>query len=233
MRDKGLVGKVATKKRSKRRRGGRHAAPEKGDADYVAPKVLHDDEDDPRRADGPYDITEDPNDDIARMDLGSVQVPVPDGTQVQVEVDPNDGELRAAHILTPVGQVTINAFAAPRTRDIWPDIARELADELRTNGAKVDKADGPYGPELSALLGPNALHFIGVDGPRWMLRGVIAGPPEAAEVAPDLLRQLVQKSIVDRGEGPMPVREPLPIRLSEAMAQHVAEQQAGQAAQES
>lgn len=229
MRDKGLVGILGSKKRPKRR-GGKHAAPEKGDADYVAPKPLRDEvQDDPRRAEGPYDITEDPDDDIARMDLGSVQIPVPEGTQVQVEVDSNNGDLRAAHVLTPVGRVTINAFAAPRSRDVWPEIARELADELRSNGAQVKKLDGPYGPELSAQMGPNALHFIGVDGPRWMLRGVIAGPPEAAEQAPDLLRQLVQKSIVDRGDGPMPVREPLPIRLSEAMAQHVAEQQSGQA----
>ena len=38
---------------------------------------------------GPYDLSELPeSDDVERLDLGSVRLPVPEGSQLQVEVDP-------------------------------------------------------------------------------------------------------------------------------------------------
>jgi hypothetical protein len=57
------------------------------------------------------------------------------------------------------------------------------------------------------------VRFIGVDGPRWFLRAMFAGPVAAdgQQAAPyeELLRQVV----VVRGSEPLPVREPVPLRL--------------------
>jgi len=55
--------------------------------------------------------------------------------------------------------------------------------------------------------------FIGVDGPRWFLRGVIAGagtvPGEAATQIEDLYRSIV----VVRGSTPMPPRDLIPLQM--------------------
>ncbi|MEC3974688.1 DUF3710 domain-containing protein [Amycolatopsis sp. H20-H5] len=207
------------------RPGGRHAAPEVDDADD------HDDYDDEETGlsatpDGPFDIADATDDGIPRIDLGSVKVPVPDGSQVQVEMDPANGGVRAVHVVTEQGQITVSGYAAPRSGGLWKDVGAELGDQLRADGAKVSIGMGEWGLELSAIVGDVALRFVGVDGPRWMLRGVIAGPQSQASQAPAVLREIVRHTIVDRGDAPMPVRTPLTITLPEAVAQHIAEQQA-------
>lgn len=178
--------------------------------------------------DGPFDVADAPDDGLARIDLGSVRVPVPDGSQVQVEVDPPSGSVRAVHVVTEQGQVTVSAYAAPRSGGLWKEVSAELTEQLQADGAKVAAGSGEWGQELSAVVGDVALRFVGVDGPRWMLRGVIAGPQSQASRAPDVLRDIVRGTIVVRGDAPMPVRTPLPINLPEAVAQHVADQQAQQ-----
>ncbi|OXM49109.1 DUF3710 domain-containing protein [Amycolatopsis alba] len=203
---------------------GRHAAPEveerTGDdgAEEIEPQLSE-------TADGPFDLADAPEDGIPRIDLGSVKVPVPDGSQVQVEMDPDSGGVRAVHVVTEQGQITVSGYAAPRSGGLWKDVSTELTEQLRADGAKVSVGMGEWGLELSAIVGDVALRFVGVDGPRWMLRGVIAGPQSQASQAPAVLREIVRHTIVDRGDAPMPVRTPLTITLPDAVAQHIAEQQ--------
>lgn len=219
---------ILGRKRGGHAKRGRHAMPEPGDVNYPGPEYAEPDEELPAD-EGPYDSADAPEDDVPRMDLGSVQVPVPEGGQVQVEMDQESGNVRAVHVVTPHGQVTISAYAAPKSGELWSEVCDELAEQLRSDGGTVRKLTGDWGRELSVRLGDVALHFVGVDGPRWMLRGVIAGPQHAASAAPDQLRALVRETVVVRGEGPMPVRNPLPISLPPAMAEAVAEQRGEQA----
>lgn len=219
---------VGRRRRGQHRRG-RHALPESQEPTFrpqEAPDVDENEEFVPEE--GPYDVEVAPEDDIPRMDLGSVRVPVPENCQVQVEMDQETGNVRAVHVVTPHGQVTISAYAAPKTSELWPEVCAELAEQLRSDGAIVRQLTGDWGKELSAKMGDVSLHFVGVDGPRWMLRGVIAGPQHVSEGAPAQLRALVRETIVVRGSGPMPVRTPLPITLPPAMAEAIAEQR-GQA----
>jgi len=174
---------------------------------------------------GPHDEADEPADGVNRLDLGSVRLPVPDGAQLQVEMEPNGG-VRAVHVVTPVGQLTVNAYAAPRSGGLWRDVCGELAEQLRGDGATVRSTSGEWGQELVAALGEVSLRFVGVDGPRWMLRGVVAGPPDLADQSAHALYDLVRGSVVVRGTQPMPVRTPLPIELPPAIAQHIAQQQA-------
>jgi hypothetical protein len=141
-------------------------------------------------------------------------------------MDPAAGGVRAVHVVTPQGQITVSAYAAPRSGGLWEEVGAELTEQLRKDGARVSPGQGEWGFELSALIGDVALRFMGVDGPRWMLRGVIAGPQSASAEAPGVLRDIVRGSIVVRGDSPMPVRSPLPITLPDAVAEHIAEQQA-------
>jgi hypothetical protein len=221
------VGIFGRKRRAEKKRPtGRHAAPE---VDEFSDEDEAEENDSQLSApDGPFDIADAEDDGVPRIDLGSVKVPVPDGSQVQVEMDPETGGVRAVHVVTEPGQVTVSAYAAPRSGGLWKDVGNELAEQLRQDGAKVTIGMGEWGIELSAIVGEVALRFVGVDGPRWMLRGVIAGPQTLAAQAPGVLREIVRRTIVDRGEAPMPVRTPLTITLPDAVAEHIAEQQAQQ-----
>lgn len=112
---------------------------------------------------GPFDAADAPDDGLARIDLGSVRVPVPESAQVQVEMDPPSGSVKAVHIVTEQGQVTVSAYAAPRSGGLWKEVSAELTEQLRADGAKVTPGRGEWGTELSAVVGDTALRFIGVD----------------------------------------------------------------------
>ncbi|MEV0083121.1 DUF3710 domain-containing protein [Saccharopolyspora sp. NPDC050642] len=173
---------------------------------------------------GPFDSNEAPDDEVERLDLGSVRVPVPEGGQLQVEVDPA-GPVRAVHLVTPVGRLTVSAFAAPRSSGLWTEVSAELAEQLRKDGARVYAEEGDWGSELVADSPNAALRFVGVDGPRWLLRGVAAGPAEHAEECAKLLYAVLDETIVVRGDDPLPVRTPLPIQLPEAILRHIQQAQ--------
>ncbi|GAA4614284.1 DUF3710 domain-containing protein [Saccharopolyspora hordei] len=182
---------------------------------------------------GPFDESEAPEDGVERLDLGSVRLPVPEGGQLQVEVDPA-GPVRAVHLVTPVGRLTVSAYAAPRSTGLWHEVSAELAEQLRKDGARVHTEEGDWGTELVADSPKAALRFVGVDGPRWLLRGVAAGPAETAQDCAKLLYAVIDETIVVRGSDPMPVRTPLPIQLPEAIVRHIqqAQQQQAQQAQQ-
>jgi hypothetical protein len=215
----------------KRRQRGRHHRDER--ADGASPpqwaQLLYADEADTgefgsaaiQETFGPYDDSEAPEDQLARLDLGSVRVPVPDNSQLQVEVEPSGGPVRAVHILTPIGRLTVSAFAAPRSSRLWPEICTELMRQLREDGARVYSEGGAWGSEVVASSPQVALRFIGVDGPRWLLRGVAAGPVDHAAELSEILRSVVRDTVVERGVEPLPVRTPLALRLPDAIAAHI------------
>ena len=132
--------------------------------------------------DGPFDI-EDFDDpavaELARLDLGSVLIPMPEGSQLQVELT-ETGVPSAVWVITPNGRFTIAAYAAPKTAGLWREVAGELADSLRKDSAKVVIKDGPWGREVIGTAS-GVVHFIGVDGYRWMIRCVVNGPHETID----------------------------------------------------
>jgi len=208
--------------------GGRRGSAETPGDDFDGDDFDQDDLDgDGPGAAGPYDESDAPEDEFARLDLGSVRIPVPEGAQLQVEMDPA-GPVRAVHILTQLGQLTLNAYAAPKSGGLWKEVCGELAEQLRADGAKVRSLVGDWGQELAATAGEVQLRFVGVDGPRWMLRGVVAGPQELAEHSASALRELVRNTVVVRGTQPMPVRTPLQIDLPQAIVEHIAAAQQGE-----
>jgi hypothetical protein len=184
--------------------------------------------------DGPFDIEDfdDPADaELARLDLGSVLIPMPEGSQLQVELT-ESGVPSAVWVITPNGRFTIAAYAAPKTTRLWREVAGELADSLRKDSAKVVIRDGPWGREVIGTAS-GVVHFIGVDGYRWMIRCVVNGPHETIDALVEEAREAVADTVVRRGDTPLPVRTPLPVQLPEPMAAQLraaSEQQAAQQA---
>ncbi|KIQ20711.1 DUF3710 domain-containing protein [Rhodococcus sp. MEB064] len=185
---------------------------------------------------GPWSL-EDLDDDRAkaaasRLDLGSVLLPLPAGGQLQVEMT-QAGAPQAVHVVTPNGRITVAAFAAPKSPGQWRDVATELADTLRRDNANVSIETGPWGREVVGSTAGGDLRFIGVDGYRWMIRGVATGPAGSVDASSPLVqeaRAVIAGTIVDRGTDPHPVRTPLPITLPEALAQQLAAAQQQQMA---
>jgi hypothetical protein len=206
----------------RRRKRGRHAT----NRETAQQDVEFDGDDLDVADDGPYDEADAPKDNVTRLELGSIKLPVPDGAQLQVEMDPA-GAVRAVHLLTPAGQLTVSAFAAPRTGGLWKEVGAELIAQLKEDGARINRENGQWGEEITARNSGVHLRFVGVDGPRWLLRGVAAGPEEQAPVVAEALYELLRGTVVARGVQPMPVRTPLPIELPEAIAKHIAAQAEG------
>jgi hypothetical protein len=59
------------------------------------------------------------------------------------------------------------------------------------------------------------VRFIGVDGPRWFLRGVLSGPAAIDEGAAETLFDVVRSTVVVRGDEAMAPRELLSLKLPE------------------
>lgn len=189
---------------------------------------------------GPFDIDDfdDPAAaELARLNLGSVLVPMPERSQMQVELS-RTGVPSAVWVVTPNGRFTIAAYAAPKSAGLWREVAGELAGSLRHDAAQVSIVDGPWGREVIGVSGA-AVRFIGVDGYRWMIRCVVNGPQQTSDALVQEARGALADTVVHRGDTPLPVRTPLPVelpgpmaeQLRQATAQQATEQQAGQAGQ--
>lgn len=184
---------------------------------------------------GPFDIDDfdDPAvAELARLDLGSVLIPMPADGQLQVELT-DSGVPNAVWVVTPNGRFTIAAYAAPKTGGLWREVASELADSLRKDAANVTIKDGPWGREVVGAA-TGVVRFIGVDGYRWMIRCVVNGPLETIDALSEEARTALADTVVRRGDTPLPVRTPLAVQLPEPMAAQLREaavaQQASQQA---
>jgi len=186
----------------------------------------------PEEPEGPFDIDDfdDPAvAELARLDLGSVLIPMPETGQLQVELT-EIGVPSAVWVVTSNGRFTIAAYAAPKTGGLWREVAGELADSLRKDSAKVSIKDGPWGREVVGTAS-SVVRFIGVDGYRWMIRCVINGPHETIDALDAEARAALADTVVRRGDTPLPVRTPLAVQLPEPIAQQLREAAAAQQAE--
>jgi hypothetical protein len=182
---------------------------------------------------GPFDIDDfdDPAvAELARLDLGSVLIPMPQAGQLQVELT-ETGVPSAVWVVTPNGRFTIAAYAAPKTGGLWREVAGELAESLRKDSAKVSIKDGPWGREVVGTAS-GVVRFIGVDGYRWMIRCVVNGAHETIDALDQEARAALADTVVRRGDTPLPVRTPLPVQLPEPMAEQLRAAAAAQQAQQ-
>src|ERR1700761_6886590 len=168
---------------------------------------------------GPFDI-EDFDDaaaaTAARLDLGAVLLPLPPGAQLQVELT-ETGVPSAVWVVTANGRFTIAAYAAPKTGGLWREVAGELAESLRKDGAEVSIQDGRWGREVVGTAA-GVVRFIGVDGYRWMIRCVVNASAETVDALTEEARNALMDTVIRRGDTPLPVRTPLPVQLPEPMA---------------
>ena len=175
-----------------------------------------------RAENGPHDETEA---NLVRpyVDLGGVKVLPREGLHLRLEVEEGSQRVVAVGLDFDESTLQVQPFAAPRSTGLWHEIRAQIAEQIEAQGGEVVEVDGPFGPELRAQVpvaneqgmtdGTRAARFIGVDGPRWFLRGVIAG--KAAESPDDAedIEELFRSVVVVRGSTPMPPRDLIPLHM--------------------
>lgn len=185
-----------------------------------------------RASAGPFDDSE-ANAVRPYVDLGGVKIVPREGLHLRLEVEEASKRVVAVGLDYAGSTLQVQPFAAPRSTGLWHEIRQQISEQIAKQGGTTKLTTGPFGPELLAEIpavadgqpGTRRLaRFIGVDGPRWFLRGVIAGDgivnPEAAAKIEELFRSIV----VVRGATPMPPRDliPLSIPKSAGVADQVA-----------
>lgn len=173
-----------------------------------------------RSSEGPFDESE-ANPIRPYIDLGGIKILPREGLNLRLEVEEQTKRIVAVGLDYADSSLQVQPFAAPRTLGLWHETRLQLVDQVRQQGGRVEEREGPLGKELLAEVPAPAsegselrlARFVGVDGPRWFLRGVIGGAaasdPEAAAKIEDLFRSIV----VVRGGAPMPPRDLIPLKM--------------------
>jgi hypothetical protein len=177
-------------------------------------------------AGGPWDIADD-YPEAERIDCGSLLVPVREGFEVQINVA---GEQEAwVAIVQGESGMQLQAFAAPRSGGLWDDVRHEIMANIAESGGSCQELPGPAGVELTGRVPvgeengrsqrPQPVRFLGFDGPRWFLRGVVSGPAATDPAVGAPFYDLFAGVVVVRGDYPAPPRELLEIRLPDEARQ--------------
>lgn len=174
-----------------------------------------------RQTEGPFDESE-ANPVRPYVDLGGVKILPREGLHLRLEVEEDSRRVVAVALDYAGSTLQIQPFAAPRSTGLWNEIRDQIADQILKQGGTITHSEGAFGPELVAEIPTVATagdgtmrlaRFIGVDGPRWFLRGVVTGVGaldlEAAAEIEDLFRSVV----VVRGTTPMPPRDLIPLHM--------------------
>lgn len=170
---------------------------------------------------GPWDVRYAPEG-VQRLDLGSLQIPAIEGVEVRVQANP-DGGVEQVVLVDGESALQLGVFAAPKTEGIWGEVRAEIAGAMAADGVTPREVDGRYGVELVARVntpeGPADVRFVGVDGPRWMVRALYQGAAASDPGREGVLGDVLSGLVVVRDNEPRPVREPLPMRLPKEMAE--------------
>lgn len=174
-----------------------------------------------RLAKGPWDSDEIEDRD-GYVDLGALLISPAEGLQLRLEVEEATQRVVAVTMDLGGSSLQLQAFAAPRSEGLWEEIREQISQSVASQGGETEEVTGTFGTELVAKLpaeaadgsrGFRAARFMGVDGPRWFLRGVLGGAAALEKEAAAGLEDLFRQVVVVRGDNPMPPRELLQLRL--------------------
>lgn len=169
---------------------------------------------------GPWDVQAKPDLD-GRVDLGALRIPPRPGMQLRVELDRTSRQPMAVTLVLGKSSAQLQLFAAPRSASLWDDVRPDLANSVTDKSGVCDDVPGVFGRELLVKLpvttkggsGLRPVRFVGIDGPRWMLRVVFHGEAALNAQAATELEGVVRDVVVVRGMEPRPPREVIALTL--------------------
>jgi hypothetical protein len=164
-----------------------------------------------RQTSGPFDITE-----LIQVrpsiDFGAIQLPMRDDVVYKLEVEEATNRVVALTVEHKGSILQLQAFSSPAAEGVWHEIRGALEKSITAQGGKTESVVGPLGPELNAQIptqdgGSRLAKFIGVDGPKWFLRGVITGLALGDTLSMSYMIDIFRSVVVIRGSAPMPPKE--------------------------
>jgi len=187
-------------------------------ADDARPAPVRD-----RAVDGPFDESE-ANPVRPYIDLGAIKILPREGLNLRLEVEEQTQRIVAVGLDYADSTLQVQPFAAPRSSGLWEETRAQIREQIAQQGGTVTEREGALGSELlaeiPAVAGDAAVtrlaRFVGVDGPRWFLRGVIGGAATSDEAAGAAVEDLFRSIVVVRGGAPMPPRDLIPLRMPAA-----------------
>lgn len=158
------------------------------------------------------------------VDLGSLRVEPKRGMQLRLEVEKTSQRVIAVTLEFDGSTLQLQPFAAPRSAGLWHGIRQQIIEQIVKQGGQATEQDGPFGLEVKAVVpvqasgsfGTRNVRFVGVDGPRWFLRGVIGGAAATDADAAETVHTMFRNVVVVRGSTPMPPRDLLPLSVPSA-----------------
>lgn len=175
---------------------------------------------DNRATDGPFDESE-ANPVRPYIDLGGIKVLPREGLNLRLEVEEQTKRIVAVGLDYAGSSLQVQPFAAPRSGGLWNETREQIKDQVRQQGGRVEERQGTLGAELLTEVpatadqggGLRLARFVGVDGPRWFLRGVISGAGASDLDAAQKIEELFRSIVVVRGAVPMPPRDLIPLKM--------------------
>ena len=185
---------------------------------------------------GPWDVEDENVPDYDEyLDMGSYYLPFLKGIELRVKANRATQQVLGTTITYGSSSVEIEAFAAPKTLGLWDDVRADLIEANKD----AKEVEGMFGTELALPVtvkgGRKVLtRIVGVDGPRWMLRGIFSGKaatdPEGEEAK--ALNQFFADIVVERGDDPLAPRDLIPMHPPVAPAERKAAKAAAEEAEQ-
>ncbi|MGB3413095.1 MAG: DUF3710 domain-containing protein [Microbacteriaceae bacterium] len=174
-----------------------------------------------RQTAGPFDLGE-VTDISPTIDLGSIRIVPRPNLELKLELDEASKRVVAVSVEIAESKLQLQAFAAPRSSGLWHEIRNQISEQITNQGGVTKVEESLLGPQLLAEIPvqtPDAtvvkqqVRFLGVDGPRWFLRGVVSGKAVTDQAAWNEISTVFRSTIVVRSSTPMPPKDLLPLKL--------------------
>jgi len=179
-----------------------------------------------RAVSGPFDVTEVANR-SQYANFGALQILPQQDVDIRLEVEEGTNRVVAVTLEYQGSSLQLQAFAAPKSEGLWNEIRGELAASIKAQSGVAEEQIGAFGLELQVriplqgadgnIVGNRSGRFLGVDGPRWFLRGLIGGAAIHNPTAASQIEAIFRSVAVDRGSEPVPPRELLTLHVPEGV----------------
>lgn len=157
------------------------------------------------------------------LDAGALWLPQVEGATVQFSVDKRRKLVLGVVFVKDNSALQLQVFAAPKSAGLWDDIRAELMSAIAAQGGQSRQSEGEYGAEVLAVMpapgannakATNRVRYVGIDGPRWLLRATLTGRAATQdEAASKILHEVLDTVVVVRGQTPHPPRELLALSI--------------------
>jgi Protein of unknown function (DUF3710) len=186
------------------------------------------------RAAGPYDVNEidlddEPLDGSPRIDLGSMIVTGFTGAELRLQVAEGTQQILSAMLVKGTSALELGVYAAPRSGGLWAELRTEFIETTTEAGGSASLSEGPFGVELGRTVPvttpdgepayqPSRMWMV--EGPRWLLRGIVYGEAALPDPPDSAVAELVtafRQVVVRRGDQAVAPGDLLPLAIPEGL----------------